>query len=87
MGRHKAEVWIGVQEAARVLSERMERTIHSPYIYKLAKAGRVRSRKRDGRTLEYLLSDIQTIKVRQKQPKVAPCPEQTGQEVSQEVQS
>lgn len=68
MTPRKKEEWITGKEAAALLTERSGHEIGQNYVRFLAyKANKISHRPRDGRTEEYLKSDVEGIKVREKQ--------------------
>ena len=65
MTPRKKEEWITGKEAAALLTERSDHEIGQNYVRFLAyRAGKISHRPRDGRTEEYLKSDVEEIKVR-----------------------
>jgi len=61
------EEWITGREAADILSAKSGHKIEQNYVRFLAyKAHKISYRARDGRTSEYLKSDVEAIKVREK---------------------
>lgn len=65
MSPRKKEDWIEVQEAAALLSEKSGREISPDYVRLIAHKGHITWRKKDGRTNEYLKSDVEAYRVRQ----------------------
>ena len=60
----KKEEWITGKEAAAILTERSGHEISQNYVRFLAyKPGKITHRPRDGRTEEYLKSDVEKLKV------------------------
>jgi len=71
----KKEEWITGKEAAALLTERSGHEINQNYVRFLAyKANKIAHRPRDGRTEEYLKSDVEGIQVRKHivRPVIAP---------------
>ena len=65
MTPRKKEEWITGKEAAALLTERSGHEIGQNYVRFLAyKANKINHRPRDGRTEEYLKSDVEHIQVR-----------------------
>ena len=61
----KKEEWITGQEAAIILTEKSGHQIQAGYVRFLAyRAGKIKHRPRDGRTEEYLKSDVEAYRVR-----------------------
>lgn len=62
----KKETWVSAREAAEIISANSGRPIIQQYVRELAQKGKIGSRPIDGRTKEYLRSDVEKIKVRAK---------------------
>jgi len=62
----KKEGWISAKEAAEIISANSGRTIIQQYVRELAQKGKIAYRPIDGRTNEYLRSDVEKVKVRAK---------------------
>jgi hypothetical protein len=60
----KKEAWISAKEAAEIISTNSGRTIIQQYVRELAQKGKIAYRPVDGRTNEYLRSDVEKVKVR-----------------------
>ncbi len=61
----KKEVWITGAQAAAILTERSGHEVSQNYVRFLAyKPGKITHRPRDGRTEEYLKSDVEKLQVR-----------------------
>jgi len=61
----KKEVWISGKEAAAILTARSGHEVSQNYVRFLAyKPGKIAHRPRDGRTEEYLKSDVERLQVR-----------------------
>jgi len=81
MPRKKPEEWITGKEAAAILTERSGHEVSQNYVRFLAyKTPNIKHRPRDGRTEEYLRSDVEAYKVRKhtrqktdKRPAVKPA--------------
>jgi hypothetical protein len=58
------EEWIEIQETAAIISENSGRKISPDYVRLLAYKGRIQWKPKDGRTLLYLKSDAQKIRVK-----------------------
>lgn len=58
------EEWIEIQETAAIISENSGRKIAPDYVRLLAYKGRIRTKPKDKRTLLYLKSDAQKIRVK-----------------------
>ncbi len=66
MSPRKKEEWITGREAAAILTERSGHEVKQSYVRFLAyRAQKIAHRPRDGRTEEYLKSDVEQIQVRQ----------------------
>ena len=73
MSPRKKEEWITGQEAAAILTEKSGHEVKASYVRFLAyRAGKISHRARDGRTEEYLKSDVEQIQVRKNTPKTEP---------------
>ena len=67
MTPRKKEEWITGKEASTILTEKSGHEVSQNYVRFLAyKAGKIEHRMRDGRTTEYLKSDVERLKVREK---------------------
>ncbi len=67
MTPRKKEEWITGKEAAAILTEQSGHEVKQAYVRFLAyRAGKISHRARDGRTEEYLKSDVKGIRVREK---------------------
>lgn len=65
MTPRKKEEWITGKEAAAILTEKSGHEVKQSYVRFLAyRARKISHRPRDGRTEEYLKSDIEAIRVR-----------------------
>ena len=65
MPPRKKEEWITGKEAAAILSEKSGHEVSQSYVRFLAyKAEKIQHRMRDGRTTEYLKSDVEKLRVR-----------------------
>ena len=62
----KKEPWVTAKEAAEIISANSGRPIIQQYVRELAQKGKITFRPVDGRTNEYLRSDVEKIKVRVK---------------------
>jgi hypothetical protein len=62
----KKEPWISAKEAAEIISANSGRPIIQQYVRELAQKGKITYRPIDGRTNEYLRSDVEKVKVRVK---------------------
>lgn len=62
---NKKEEWIGGEEAAQIMSKKNGHTIIAAYVRLLARKDKIHSRMKDGRTREYLKSDVSKYIVRQ----------------------
>ena len=78
--RKRAEEWLRLKEATAILSENSGRPIADSYLRLLAKNGKISYRAVDGRTNEYLKSDVEAYRVRKhtrqktdKRPAVKPA--------------
>ena len=71
MTRRDQQEWVSGQEAAEIISKKSGHPIKQNYVRLLAIQGKIAQRARDGRTNEYRLSDVETIKVRTKTSKNA----------------
>lgn len=60
----KKEAWVTAKEAAEIISANSGRPIIQQYVRELAQKGKIKCRPLDGRTNEYLRSDVEKIKVR-----------------------
>ncbi len=60
------ETWLTAQEATSILSKNSGRDIPADYIRQLARLGKVRTRKYDGRTRQYLKADIENYVVKER---------------------
>lgn len=60
----KKEAWITAKEAAEIISANSGRPIIQQYVRELAQKGKIAYRPLDGRTNEYLRSDVEKVKVR-----------------------
>lgn len=61
------EEWITGKEAAAILTQKSGHEVSQNYVRFLAyKAGKIAYQPRDGRTTEYLKSDVEAITVRKK---------------------
>ncbi len=61
----KKEEWITGKEAAAILTERSGHEVKQSYVRFLAyRAQKISHRPRDGRTAEYLKSDVEQLQVR-----------------------
>jgi hypothetical protein len=58
------EIWISANQACELLSKNSGRPIIPQYVRDLAQKGKIAWRRMDGRTNEYLRSDVEKIKVR-----------------------
>lgn len=68
MSPRKKEVWITGREAADILTQRSGHEISQNYVRFLAyKPGKIAHRPRDGRTEEYLKSDVERLVVRKRE--------------------
>jgi hypothetical protein len=61
----KKEEWILGSEAAALLTEKSGHEVRQNYVRLLAIQGKIQYRARDGRTNEYLKSDVEDYQVRQ----------------------
>lgn len=69
MPREKqAERWITGKEAAAILSKGRARQVSTDYVRLLGVKNLIAMRDRDGRTKEYLESDVRSYKVRENTP-------------------
>lgn len=67
MVKKKPPVWITGKEAAAILTRNSGREVKQNYVRYLAyKANKIAHRPRDGRTEEYLQSDVEQLSVRQR---------------------
>jgi hypothetical protein len=57
-------LWITAQEAAAIISKNNNRTVTDQHVRDYAKKGRIKYRARDGRTNEYLKSDVDRLRIR-----------------------
>ncbi len=73
MTRRDQHEWVSGQKAAEIISKKSGHTIKQNYVRLLAINGKIAQRQRDGRTNEYRLSDVETIKVRTKTSKQTPA--------------
>ena len=65
MSPRKKEEWITGQEAAIILTEKSGHQVAASYVRFLAyRVGKISHRPRDGRTEEYLKSDVEAYRVR-----------------------
>lgn len=65
MSPRKKEEWITGKEAAAILTERSGHEVKQTYVRFLAyRAQKISHRPRDGRTEEYLKSDVEAYRVR-----------------------
>ena len=65
MSPRKKEEWITGKEAAAILTERSGHEVKQSYVRFLAyRAQKITHRPRDGRTEEYLKSDVEQLQVR-----------------------
>lgn len=62
----RKEQWILATEAAAIMSENSGHPVSPDYVRLLSNQGKIRARARDGRTKEYLKSDVQEYQVRGK---------------------
>lgn len=62
---HK-DAWVEAQEAAALLTQNSDHVISLDYVRLLARKGRIRWKKKDGRTNLYLRSDVEAYRVRKK---------------------
>jgi len=60
------EVWITAKDAAEIISKNSGRPIIQQYVRELAQKGKIAYRPVDGRTNEYLRSDVDKVNVRAK---------------------
>ena len=67
MTPRKKEEWITGKEAAAILSANSGHYISDSYLRLLVKHGKITSRAVDGRTNEYLKSDVEAYRVRKNQ--------------------
>lgn len=82
MSPRKSE-WVSGSEAARILSENSGHEIKQNYVRLLAMHGKIAHRKKDGRTSEYLRSDLESRLVKKRRsstevetqqcPQYVPC--------------
>ena len=69
----KRDRWISAQEAAAILTKNTDHPVSVDYVRMLAKSNKIEFRAKDGRTNEYLLSDVEAYHVRPKYtPRVRP---------------
>lgn len=57
-------IWITAKEAAEILSKNSGRTITDQYVRDYARKKRIRYRPIDGRTNEYLKSDVENLHIK-----------------------
>lgn len=62
-------VWITAQEAAAIISKNNNRPVNDQHVRDYARKGRIIYRARDGRTNEYLKSDVDKLQIRKYTPK------------------
>ena len=60
----KKEAWVTAKEAAEIISANSGRPIIQQYVRELAQKGKIAYRPLDGRTNEYLRTDVEKVKVR-----------------------
>lgn len=57
-------IWITAQEAAEIISKNNNRPVTDQHVRDYARKGRIKYKARDGRTNEYLKSDVDKLKIR-----------------------
>jgi hypothetical protein len=62
----KKEIWISGKEAAEIISKNSGHVVTTDYVRLRSNQGKIQSRPIDGRTKEYLKSDVETYVVRGK---------------------
>lgn len=70
MTPRKKEEWISGKEATAILSANSGRQIADSYLRLLAKNGKISYRAVDGRTNEYLKSDVEAYRVRKNERRI-----------------
>lgn len=64
MPRPRRAIWITAQEAAEIISKNNNRPVTDQHVRDYARKGRIKYRARDGRTNEYLKSDVDELMIR-----------------------
>jgi hypothetical protein len=62
----KREMWIDASEAAEIMTKNSGHPVSVDYVRLLSNQGKIQARPKDGRTKEYLKSDVEGYKVRGK---------------------
>ena len=62
--RVKKETWIEAAEAASIMTKNSGHAVSTDYVRLLSNQKKIRSRPKDGRTKEYLKTDVENYKVR-----------------------
>jgi hypothetical protein len=62
----KKEIWISAREAAEIMTANSGHPVSVDYVRLLSNQNKLRTRPIDGRTKEYLKSDVEGYKVRGK---------------------
>jgi hypothetical protein len=61
-------IWITSKEAAEILSKNSGRAIKDQYVRDYARKGQIRWRPIDGRSNEYLKSDVEKLNIKKNKP-------------------
>lgn len=64
MPRPRRAIWITAQEAAEIISKNNNRPVTDQHVRDYARKRRITYRARDGRTNEYLKSDVDKLRLR-----------------------
>lgn len=75
--------WIDANEAATIISANSGHAVSSDYVRLLSNQNKLTSRPKDGRTKEYLKSDVEAYRVRGKGKNRRPKLEETGEDLGE----
>jgi HD-GYP domain-containing protein (c-di-GMP phosphodiesterase class II) len=70
------DAWISVKEAAEIMTQNSGHTVNPDYVRLLSNQSKIRARAKDGRTKEYLKSDVENYKVTGKGKNKKPATEE-----------